>query len=433
MTDLNKVNFMSKTRFDNLSVTNDDELYIVETDIAIDSDIVHKTGAETIAGNKTFSNNLVVSGTSTFNNSIVANSAITVNNNNILINNGDSSVLIVKNSEGNQGLYGCKQIEFKPLSTDTHGGHIDFHYAGSSDDYTARLIESASGDITYSGSQRDTASSSTTSGTLAVKGWVNDPAKSTNVVHRSGDETIAGTKTLIKMPALSVNGNGIGDNRYICKVTTYQQGGSSVSLNTYGGVSTRDKNGIEMGTAYTGLLTDGSVVSGLFVKKPIEGSTDSAQIRIQYDSEGVVTTSAPTPLVSDNSSQIATTAWVNTKVSGVTSQLDNKLDLDVGNANSTTKQTIVDWCMPNFSGEVSKNWNTEYTADKAGILAAYGLSDNTSGSAALTVGGKTFTFSSCTTGNVRDMIVVPVAKGIKYKATGGTSYSNLKFYPLKGV
>ena len=34
MTDLNKINFMSKTRFDNLSAINDDELYAVKTDIA---------------------------------------------------------------------------------------------------------------------------------------------------------------------------------------------------------------------------------------------------------------------------------------------------------------------------------------------------------------------------------------------------------------
>lgn len=38
------------------------------------------------------------------------------------------------------------------------------------------------------------ANSSTSENLIATTGWVNDPNKSTNVVHRSGDETITGTK-----------------------------------------------------------------------------------------------------------------------------------------------------------------------------------------------------------------------------------------------
>lgn len=42
---------------------------------------------------------------------------------------------------------------------------------------------------------KPSASNSTSDTTIPTIGWVNDPATATNVVHRSGDETINGTKT----------------------------------------------------------------------------------------------------------------------------------------------------------------------------------------------------------------------------------------------
>lgn len=75
--------------------------------------------------------------------------------------------------------------------------HIDFHYNNSSSDYTARLIESENGvlSITSANNAQNNATDSTSSNAIATKGWVNDPTKSTNVVHRTGNETIDGVKT----------------------------------------------------------------------------------------------------------------------------------------------------------------------------------------------------------------------------------------------
>lgn len=42
-------------------------------------------------------------------------------------------------------------IEFSPASSANHGGYIDFHFNGSSTNYTSRLIESTSGTITLQG------------------------------------------------------------------------------------------------------------------------------------------------------------------------------------------------------------------------------------------------------------------------------------------
>lgn len=43
-------------------------------------------------------------------------------------------------------------IEIHPPSGSSHGGYIDFHYSGSSADYTSRIIENSSGNIHVSGS-----------------------------------------------------------------------------------------------------------------------------------------------------------------------------------------------------------------------------------------------------------------------------------------
>nr|DAJ42454.1 MAG TPA: Preneck appendage protein [Caudoviricetes sp.] len=75
--------------------------------------------------------------------------------------------------------------------------HIDFHYNNSTSDYTTRLAEDANGvlSITSANNAQNNASNSTTSTSIATKGWVNDPTKSTNVLHRTGDETVDGVKT----------------------------------------------------------------------------------------------------------------------------------------------------------------------------------------------------------------------------------------------
>lgn len=63
------------------------------------------------------------------------------------------------------------------------------------------------------------ATNSTSSTNLPNCGWVNDPTKSTNVVHRSGDETIAGNKTF-SGTIYGINyAASIGDTR-ICTTST---------------------------------------------------------------------------------------------------------------------------------------------------------------------------------------------------------------------
>ena len=311
MTDLNKVNFMSKTRFDNLSVTNDDELYIVETDMAIDSEVVHKTGNETISGNKTFSNNVVVSGATTLNNTLTVNNTLTTNN--LVVNNGENwSYIVIKNAEGNNAIYSNLSIEFKPLSTSSHGGYIDFHYNGSSDDYTARLIEDVSGQISYQGSQRMVATNSTSSGVLAVKGWVNNPETATNVVHRSGNESLSGTKTFLTSTWMQ----SANDMSYLIKSVNADNTAETQTNLTQGNFRVVDNNNKIIGDLRVVRSTTGTSTTSIIARNYASDSNGvTATISCAVDNEGNIYTSAPTPASpGDNSTQIATTAWVNSKI-----------------------------------------------------------------------------------------------------------------------
>mgnify|MGYP003293296468 CR=1 FL=1 len=50
-------------------------------------------------------------------------------------------------SMSSNSLKGVRNIELVPSSTDGHGGFVDFHFNGSSDDYTSRIIEGSTGRI----------------------------------------------------------------------------------------------------------------------------------------------------------------------------------------------------------------------------------------------------------------------------------------------
>ena len=77
-----------------------------------DSSYVHKNGDEAIGGNKTF-----------------------------------EAAIKISSDSGNKASYQRDGIEFFPLTTATIGGYIDFHYAGSTSDWTSRIIEDASGQL----------------------------------------------------------------------------------------------------------------------------------------------------------------------------------------------------------------------------------------------------------------------------------------------
>lgn len=143
---------------------------------ANDSSVMHKAGTETVTGNKTFTTQLTRSG------------------------NLSSGVdVIVTNDTGNKGYtkirsdYANSSIWNRLISYNSTSG-----ITGALDVIVSDTgVVSAALNVAGTGVSvaNNNASSSTSDGLIALRGWVNDSTKSTNVVHRSGDETISGCKS----------------------------------------------------------------------------------------------------------------------------------------------------------------------------------------------------------------------------------------------
>ena len=99
-------------------------------------------------------------------------------------------------------------------------------------------------------------------------------------------------------------------NNQIIKSTGITRGTAPSSAQTFG-IAFSDNNNKYIGNVYGQYATDKSTYVGLYAYKGTTTSNgDNAYLRIGYDASGNVYTSAPTPATTDNSTQIATTAFV---------------------------------------------------------------------------------------------------------------------------
>ena len=148
------------------------------------NDYVHKSGSETITGRKTFAiNNADSRNVITLYNYTLGQTDITKNLSGF--NFKDSSGTQVGAIECDVSTAGKVSFKLYARNTDTSGTV-----------HNGSLVISAEKDGTCSTLCPEPSANNNTSYTnIATTGWVNDPTKSLNVVHRTGDETIAGTKT----------------------------------------------------------------------------------------------------------------------------------------------------------------------------------------------------------------------------------------------
>ena len=139
---------------DNSTITNTNSTFSVNE--ANLTNVVHKTGDETIAGVKRFDNqptiNIQQSGTASETSTAIPNMG--------WVNDVSGAQNVVHRSGNAETISSTKTFSAQQL-------------------ITATLSDSSSTSDTH----------------IPNMGWVNDPAKSTNVVHRSGTETITGDKT----------------------------------------------------------------------------------------------------------------------------------------------------------------------------------------------------------------------------------------------
>ena len=135
-------------------------------------------------------------------------------------------------------------------------------------------------------------------------------------VKTSGDQTIDGSVVL--------KGSG---TQYVVQCFTSQAYNVTPTTSTgVGKFQVRDKDGNYMMQVGCERMTDGRTVALLRAHSPVN-SSNIAQLQVAVKADGSALTYAPTPPASDNSTQIATTAWVNNKHK-VVSSLPSTLEED---------------------------------------------------------------------------------------------------------
>ena len=149
-----------------------------------------------------------------------------------------------------------------------------------------------------------------------------------NLVHKTGDETIAGAKTFTSNISITK------DAPYSFYKSTSYEKGTAASSDTYiMNFVGRDKNNNNLIQDYNYIPNSTTTVR--YIKRLYNNSSVSASgykdvISAQYDGttasisfSGADTAHAPTPASNSNSTNIATTAWVMSKIAGYVTEYQN--------------------------------------------------------------------------------------------------------------
>ena len=215
-------------------------------------------------------------------------------------------------------INGTPSIEFKPTATNSNnGGYLDFHYNQSTADYTSRIIESASGTLsinnvtittgkvvtatTFTGALSGNASTATKLATarkingVSFNGSADITVADSTKVAKTGD-TMTGTLTV--KPA--------GPGLKLCNNVVTK--GTNPSSNTWTYLELLDNANGRLGWIGNSYNTSGVTSVGMYVRKQ-DANTESS-LGVGYNASKAAYTWAPTPAAADNSTQIATTAWV---------------------------------------------------------------------------------------------------------------------------
>ena len=126
----------------------------------------------------------------------------------------------------------------------------------------------------------------------------------------------------------------------------------------------------------------------------------------------------------------STKTQIEIDIDDVMSDLAGKADIDLSNINASAsaKETIVDWCMPDYSAGVSVSNITSsqsYTAVSDGYLfgTTYNVTVYVNGSQVGYADDLTYGFN----------LSIPLTKGDIVTASGSGNFGRCNFYPLKGV
>ena len=146
----------------------------------------------------------------------------------------------------------------------------------------------------------------------------------TNGVYTTGNQTIGGSKTFTDEMTILLDSSTGGRSKMQSSIFDLTDTSRTSSIGM--GLRTLDKNGNVWGEFSTTGDTAGGTSAVMQVRNRASGTQTTAQIKINIDKNGNVATECPTPSSNDNSTKIATTAWVNNE-----------------------KSKICGWCCPDYS------------------------------------------------------------------------------------
>lgn len=164
-------------------------------------------------------------------------------------------------------------------------------------------------------------------------------------VKKSGNQTIGGDLTIDKDGFQTIFFQS-PDIDYTSVEQTSIKGGRILEL---------DKNGQYYGYFQSQVDASGAYTTAISTRRSVGGASKSSTIATGIDKNGNIYTSAPTPATSDNSTKIATTAWVNNKKADITSwgsPSDKYIDLGTVTSYKAPADGIICWVTPKIG-----DWN----------------------------------------------------------------------------
>lgn len=252
--------------------------------------VVHRNSTETITGGKTFTSAIGRKLSKKY-----SETDTSVNGNNFAdtiitaVDSDNKALSTIYTQRVVDGLYTQNLYRtYNPITTK----YLDIQ-SRIADDNTSSVHVSCSAGVNNCLSK---VTNSTSENTIACQGWVNNPDKSINVVHRTGNETVKGKKTFES--SLRIN-----DTNKDATVTP-------TSNRYWGGVELADKNGVITGYLRSCHYTSGRLITDIQTARNINGTMKYANIGVAIDSDGTVVTECPTPPNSSNGTQIASTGFV---------------------------------------------------------------------------------------------------------------------------
>ena len=220
----------------------------VNSNISANSGVVHTTGNESIADTKTFTGNIIKS----VDLATAAAAGVTYLRTEDTSNKGRASL---------QSYYTNSQVYNRFATNNTTSGKYGYLDVIVKD--TEEFYAGISGNGTNLSLTKVTNTTSDT--TVPTMGWVNNPATATNVVHRSGDETIAGIKSFSTLGTTFTSQARLKAVNSTWDDTTRE----TAEYNQY---SFQDKNGVNVSFLEEGWNTDGSRVLQ-FVTRNFDNTT----------------------------------------------------------------------------------------------------------------------------------------------------------------